>query len=60
MLSPEDAERALLLWQKLPGGREAAIIGEMEEGPPQLVLETGLGGERLLEALESDPLPRIC
>jgi hydrogenase expression/formation protein HypE len=27
---------------------------------PHVVLETELGGERLLEELEDDPLPRIC
>jgi len=25
-----------------------------------VVLETELGGERMLEKLEDDPLPRIC
>jgi hydrogenase expression/formation protein HypE len=26
----------------------------------RVVLETELGGERILEELEDDPLPRIC
>jgi hydrogenase expression/formation protein HypE len=25
-----------------------------------VVLETGIGGERVIEELEDDPLPRIC
>jgi hydrogenase expression/formation protein HypE len=32
----------------------------VENGKPHVVLETELGGERLLEELEDDPLPRIC
>lgn len=54
------AEEAVSLWRELPAGREAAIIGEIETGHQHVVLETELGGERLLEELEDDPLPRIC
>ncbi len=54
------ADQALGLWRSLPQGREAAIIGALEHGPARLVLETELGGQRLLEELEDDPLPRIC
>jgi hydrogenase expression/formation protein HypE len=32
----------------------------LQDGSPDLVLETELGGERFLEPLEDDPLPRIC
>jgi len=43
-----------------PQGRDAAIIGSVSEGRAHVVLETELGGERMLEELEDDPLPRIC
>jgi hydrogenase expression/formation protein HypE len=60
VLSPEDAARALSAWRALPGGRDAAIIGQVDaEGRP-VVMETELGGRRILEELEDDPLPRIC
>jgi hydrogenase expression/formation protein HypE len=60
VLAPEDAERALVAWRGLPGGEHAAIIGQVEaEGRP-VVIETELGGRRMLEELEDDPLPRIC
>lgn len=55
-----EAEQALAAWQALPQGREARIIGRVGAGRPQVVLETEFGGERLLEELEDDPLPRIC
>ena len=60
VLAPEEAERALAAWQALPGGEDAAIIGQVDaEGRP-VVIETELGGRRMLEELEDDPLPRIC
>lgn len=59
VVAAEVAETALAKWQELPAGSEAAIIGEIGSGS-QVVLETGLGGERLLQELEDDPLPRIC
>ncbi|MGA8147471.1 MAG: hydrogenase expression/formation protein HypE [Gallionellaceae bacterium] len=54
------ASDALARWQALPQGRDAAIIGSVSTGRAHLVLETELGGERVLEELEDDPLPRIC
>ena len=54
------ADAALQRWRALPQGGDAAIIGMVEGGHQHVVLETPLGGERLLEELEDDPLPRIC
>lgn len=59
ILSPEDADQALHHWQQLPQGKDAAIIGEITSDN-RVVLETELGGQRLLDELEDDPLPRIC
>jgi hydrogenase expression/formation protein HypE len=58
--APRTAQQVLAAWQDLPGGSEAAVIGRIEAGRPQLILETELGGRRILEELEDDPLPRIC
>jgi hydrogenase expression/formation protein HypE len=44
----------------LPAGREAAIIGQVRKLPARVVLRTEIGGERVIEELEDDPLPRIC
>jgi hydrogenase expression/formation protein HypE len=54
------ADDLLRAWRTLPGGGEAAIAGRIEVGRPCVVLRTTLGGERLLDELEDDPLPRIC
>jgi len=60
VIAAGEAEKALALWQALPQGLEARIIGTIGSSRPQVVLETDLGGERVLQELEEDPLPRIC
>jgi len=49
----------LARWRALPEGRDACIIGRIETGGGRVILETGLGGRRILDELEDDPLPRI-
>lgn len=60
VLDASQAPAALAAWRALPQGCDAALIGRIETGPPWVVVETAFGGERLLEELEDDPLPRIC
>jgi hydrogenase expression/formation protein HypE len=60
VVAAEQAERALAMWQALPSGRDASIVGHVQEQPARLVLKTSIGGERVIEELEDDPLPRIC
>ncbi|MBE0437739.1 MAG: hydrogenase expression/formation protein HypE [Methylomicrobium sp.] len=59
VVSAGDAEEALKRMRSA-GCSDAAIIGEVHAGRAQVILETTLGGERILEELEDDPLPRIC
>jgi hydrogenase expression/formation protein HypE len=60
VVSQDEAAAALAAVRALPSGAEAAIIGEVREKPHRVVLRTPLGGERVIEELEDDPLPRIC
>lgn len=60
VVAPEQADAALATWKQLPQGKDAAIIGAVEDSRAHVVLQTELGGERMLEELEDDPLPRIC
>jgi len=57
---PGQAQHILAQWRALPEGENAAIIGRMDANLSRVVLKTDLGGERILEELEDDPLPRIC
>jgi len=60
VVDPGDAVSLLNAWRALPGGERAAVAGRVEAGRRCVVLRTSLGGERLLDELEDDPLPRIC
>ncbi len=60
VVSPEQADLALQKWQGLEAGRDAARIGRVSAASDRVILETSLGGQRFLEELEDDPLPRIC
>jgi hydrogenase expression/formation protein HypE len=59
IVAPDSAALALRSLRE-QGYTEAALIGEVQAGAARVVLETRLGGERILEELEDDPLPRIC
>jgi hydrogenase expression/formation protein HypE len=58
--NPFAADEVLARWRAMPEGREACIIGRIETGGVRVILETGLGGRRVIDELEDDPLPRIC
>lgn len=57
--APHAADELLKRWRSVADGKEAALIGTITDHSA-VVLETALGGERLLQELEDDPLPRIC
>jgi hydrogenase expression/formation protein HypE len=60
VVAADQAEMALRRWKALPGGNLAALVGETKQDQPLVALNTELGGARILEELEDDPLPRIC
>jgi len=60
IISQTESRQLLQCWHNLPMGKDAAVIGQIHTGNGQLIIETTLGGERILEELEDDPLPRIC
>ena len=54
-------DETLRILKTSPYGKNAALIGEVTEGPEGVVrMETTLGGHRLVDWLNADPLPRIC
>jgi len=61
VVAGDAAEDALAALRRLPLGADAALVGRIEAEPAGLVLlETGLGGSRIVDMLVGDPLPRIC
>jgi hydrogenase expression/formation protein HypE len=61
VVAPEAADDALAALRRHPLGAEAALVGSIEADSPGLVLlDTALGGSRIVDMLVGDPLPRIC
>tara|TARA_R110002153_G_scaffold268550_1_gene433391 strand:- start:3177 stop:4235 length:1059 start_codon:yes stop_codon:yes gene_type:complete len=61
--SCESSSTILEKWRALPQGKEAEVIGAIYpsvNSRARVVLNTQLGGQRFIEQLEDDPLPRIC
>lgn len=61
VVDPAWADTALAALQQVPGGEQAACIGEVQEQPAGVVIvSTQYGGQRVIDMLVGDPLPRIC
>ncbi len=61
IVPPEEADAALAAVRAHPLGADAALIGEIRDDPPgMVVINTGFGGNRIVDMLAGDPLPRIC
>lgn len=61
IVAPEDADKVLTIMRRAKYGREAVIIGEIIEHPPERVLmHTTLGTKRVIDVLAGEMLPRIC
>ncbi|NIM46169.1 MAG: hydrogenase expression/formation protein HypE [Nitrososphaeria archaeon] len=57
---PQKAEEVLEGLRKTKEGKDAQIIGEATKEFGGVVLETGVGGRRILPPPAGDPIPRIC
>jgi hydrogenase expression/formation protein HypE len=56
-----DAEAVTMAMRKHEHGRHAAIIGEIVDAPSGgVLLETAIGGTRIIDMLQGEQLPRIC
>ena len=57
----KSAESILHAWQKLPEGKNAAIIGSVvTDSPSKVKIETFTGGARVVSVPRGELLPRIC
>lgn len=55
-----DTEAVLSAMRDDAAGREAAVIGEIVGGEARVTMQTGFGGERVVDTLVGEQLPRIC
>ncbi len=57
----QDAARVLAAMRAHPAGKDAVIIGEIVKSPVgMVVMQTTFGGERIVDMLVGEQLPRIC
>ena len=61
VVAATDADRVLTAMRAHPAGTGAVMIGEVTERPTgMVVLHTVFGGERIVDMLVGEQLPRIC
>ncbi len=61
ILAGDHADDVLKAMKADPFGRDACIIGEvLEDNSPKVVMETIIGGTRIVDMLTGEQLPRIC
>ncbi len=60
-VSAEDSEKVLEIMQKNEFGKNAAIIGEVQEINDEIVkIKTSIGTTRIVDMISGEQLPRIC
>lgn len=56
-----EAERVLAVMHASPYGKKACVIGEtVADHPGRVFMQTRIGGERIVDMLTGEQLPRIC
>ena len=60
-VSAGHADKVLEIIRQDNAGKDACIIGEVvSDNPGKVILETPIGGKRILDMLTGEQLPRIC
>lgn len=61
IVSAEHTEQALAVMRGCREGAQARVVGRLVDGPPgRVVINTPIGGTRVVTPLHGEPLPRIC
>jgi hydrogenase expression/formation protein HypE len=61
VIEPSIADSVVAAMRMHEHGRHASIIGEVAKAPAGMVLiETSIGGSRIVDMLQGEQLPRIC
>jgi hydrogenase expression/formation protein HypE len=57
----DQADQILAVIRQSPYGKDACIIGEaIADHPGRVFMKTRIGGERIVDMLTGEQLPRIC
>ncbi len=61
IVAAEDAERVIDVMKQHSAGLDSCVIGTVASSPQgKVILETGFGGNRIIDMLVGEQLPRIC
>jgi len=61
IVAPEAADAALAALRAHPLGARASCIGQVQADAQRFVqMRTAVGGQRIVDWLSGEPLPRIC
>ncbi|HPQ99701.1 MAG TPA: hydrogenase expression/formation protein HypE [Saprospiraceae bacterium] len=61
IVAPEIADQTVAKLRQFPLGKHASIIGRVvNDNPGQVVLNSSIGGKRVVAMLAGEQLPRIC
>lgn len=60
VVAADSVDQVLTAWSAHSIGSQATVVGVIREDEKRVILETELGGERFIDELEEEPLPRIC
>jgi hydrogenase expression/formation protein HypE len=61
VVDPGAADQVVTAMRKHDHGKAAAVIGTVDKTAPGMVLlETAIGGSRIIDMLQGEQLPRIC
>lgn len=61
VVDSHDAEKALQVMKQHEFGKEASVIGAVvDDHQGKAILNTGIGGRRIIDMLAGEQLPRIC
>ena len=61
VVAQDQAQAALSAMQAHPLGRAAAVVGRIVAGEPgRVTMQTVFGGQRIVDMLVGEQLPRIC
>lgn len=61
VIAKEDSEKALQIMKNHETGKDSTLIGEITmDHPGKVVMNTTIGGKRLVDMLAGEQLPRIC
>lgn len=60
-VAPQDADDVLAAMKADPVAKDACVIGEViDENPGRVIMQTRIGGRRIVDMLSGEQLPRIC